>query len=150
MESPIQENPWPVWKLITMTWALGLAGVIGVMSYERLSGRLQAILPLPTLIVEMTAAFAILLLAILLRIRPQGKWTRLDDGLRFVSNSGKTQYIIPWQSISRTNNTSASVVISWFDEETDAKRKSVLLMGKTDGAALIEMIKGQTHSIHNS
>jgi hypothetical protein len=117
----LRENAWPARKFILIVMTLLYLMVMGVMAYEYYTRAVGRLAPRFLSSAAMTAAcFALLYFAIAMIIRPDGKWSVSEQGLRFLNASNDEDWQIPWDAISRMKYTSLSLIIWWTEAPVNA------------------------------
>jgi hypothetical protein len=142
MNKTVHEDPRLAWKLIARPVLLGYIAIAGILVYYRFT-RMHDNGKLLFCLGFIAGIFALIFISIAIYIRPKGTWNLTDDGLKFISFSGMTQWTISWEAISRMDNTSVSLVIWWIDASEVAdkpkKRRAVLLLPKPDAAEVVSL-----------
>ncbi|HVT29065.1 MAG TPA: hypothetical protein VHE81_13710, partial [Lacipirellulaceae bacterium] len=99
----------------------------------------------------MAACFALLFVAIAMVIRPHGKWSVSEQGLRFENAANDDDWQIPWGAISRMKFTSVSLVIWWTEAPVNSNgpsrpHREVLFVGSEQARELIAIWRSRTRT----
>jgi len=115
---------------------IGAIAVAGVVIFTRISHDRKQLMAEMRYLIAMLPIFALVWFQVRRALSSKGTWHVSDEGLNFVSKSGRTNWNIPWQAITRMKSTSISLIIQWIDEEK-AQRKAVMFMEKPGAQELI-------------
>lgn len=146
----LRENAWPARKFILTVMVILYLMVMGVMGWEYYAGHVGRLAPPFLFSAAVSAAcFALLFFAITLAIRPNGKWSASEQGLRFVNASDEEDWQIPWSAINRMKCTPVTLVIWWTEVPVDPPgppqpHRDALFVDNEQARALIAMWHSRT------